>query len=64
MANLLTLKILDGYDRPVFSLPVTLRTAIEEGGNADRVDAISCLVDTGANIPVWTRGADMLLSFR
>lgn len=63
MANLLTLKVLEGYDRPVFSLPVTLRTAIEEDGNADRIDAISCLVDTGANIPVWTRGADMLLRY-
>ena len=63
MASLLTLKILEGYDHPVFSLPVSLCAAIEEGGNVDRVDAISCLVDTGANIPVWTRGSDMLLRY-
>ena len=46
MANLLTLNVLEGYDRPVVSLK----------------DGISCLIDTGANIPVWTRGAEMLLN--
>ena len=44
MANLLTLKILNGYTRPVFSL----------GGD------ITCLVDTGADTPVWTQGSDTL----
>ena len=44
MAKLLTLKILDGYTRPV--------VAIGSG--------ITCLMDTGADIPVWTRGSDLL----
>ena len=44
MASLLTLDVVDGYFRPVVLLK----------------DDITCLIDTGANIPVWTRGADML----
>ena len=44
MASLLTLKILNGYTRPVFSL----------GGDA------TCLLDTGADTPVWTQGGDTL----
>ena len=44
MASLLTLKILDGYTRPVISL----------------ADDITCLVDTGADTPVWTRGDELL----
>ena len=46
MASLLTLKILDGYTRPVVSL----------GEN------ITCLVDTGADTPVWTEGVEALES--
>ena len=44
MANLLTLKILNGYTRPVISL----------------ADDITCLVDTGADTPVWTQGSESL----
>ena len=44
MANLLTLKILNGYTRPVISLG----------------DDITCLVDTGADTPVWTQGSESL----
>lgn len=44
MANLLTLKILAGYTRPVISL----------------ADDITCLVDTGADTPVWTQGSESL----
>ena len=44
MAKLLTLDIIEGYVRPVVLLK----------------NDITCLIDTGANIPVWTRGADRL----
>ena len=44
MANLLTLKMLNGYTRPVISLG----------------DDITCLVDTGADTPVWTQGSESL----
>ena len=44
MANLLTLDIVDGYVRPVVLVK----------------DDITCLIDTGANIPVWTRGLERL----
>ena len=44
MANLLTLDIVNGYDRPVVLVK----------------DDITFLIDTGANIPVWTRGLERL----
>ena len=44
MASLLTLEILLGYTRPVFSLK----------------DNITCLIDSGADTPVWTQGEDRL----
>lgn len=44
MASLLTLEILLGYTRPVFSLK----------------DNITCLIDSGADTPVWTQGGDRL----
>ena len=44
MASLLTLDIVDGYVRPVVLVK----------------DDITCLIDTGANIPVWTRGEERL----
>lgn len=44
MANLLTLKVLDGYTRPVISIG----------------DDVTCLIDTGADIHVWTQGAEIL----
>ena len=44
MANLLTLEIIAGYTRPVFSLK----------------NNITCLIDTGADTPVWTQGVDRL----
>ena len=44
MANLLTLEVLSGYTRPVFSLK----------------DNITCLIDTGADTPVWTQGVERL----
>ena len=46
MANLLTLDIIDGYTRPVVLLK----------------EDITCLIDSGADVPVWTRGSDKLLS--
>lgn len=45
MANLLTLDIIDGYTRPVVLLK----------------EDITCLIDSGADVPVWTRGSDKLL---
>ena len=44
MANLLTLKVLDGYTRPVISIG----------------DDVTRLIDTGADTPVWTQGAEIL----
>ena len=44
MASLLTLKIMAGYTRPVLSL----------------ADDVTCLVDTGADTPVWTQGSESL----
>ena len=44
MASLLTLKIMTGYTRPVVSL----------------ADDVTCLVDTGADTPVWTQGSESL----
>ncbi len=44
MANLLTLRVLDGYTRPVISIG----------------DDVTCLIDTGADTPVWTQGAEIL----
>ena len=44
MASLLTLDIVDGYVRPVVLVK----------------DDITCLIDTGANIPVWMRGEERL----
>lgn len=44
MANLLTLEIIAGYTRPVFSLK----------------NNITCLIDTGADTLVWTQGVDRL----
>ena len=44
MAKLLTLKILEGYTRPV--IMVGKKT--------------TCLIDTGADTPVWTRGSTVL----
>lgn len=41
MASLLTLKILEGYTRPVVMLG----------------KRVTCLIDTGSDIPVWTRGS-------
>lgn len=45
MASLLTLEVLSGYTRPVFSLK----------------DNITCLVDSGADTPVWTQGAERFM---
>ena len=47
MASLLTLKILKGYTRPVVSLQRSL----------------TCLIDSGADTPVWTKGAERLTLF-
>ena len=47
MANLLTLKVLKGYTRPVVSL--------REG--------LTCLIDSGADTPIWTKGAERLGRF-
>ena len=44
MASLLTLDIVDGYVRPVVLVK----------------DDITCLIDTGADIPVWARGLERL----
>ena len=44
MASLLTLEIIAGYIRPVFSLK----------------NNITCLIDTGADTPVWTQGVERL----
>jgi hypothetical protein len=44
MASLLTIEILAGYSRPVISLN----------------DDVTCLIDTGADIPVWTQGVERL----
>ena len=44
MESLLTLEILTGYTRPVFSLK----------------NNITCLIDTGADTPVWTQGVERL----
>ena len=44
MANLLTLNIMDGYTRPVVLLEKD----------------VTCLFDTGADIPVWTQGSEAL----
>ena len=44
MANLLTLNIMDGYTRPVVLLEKD----------------VTCLFDTGADIPVWTQGSATL----
>lgn len=44
MAKLLTLDIIDGYTRPVVLLK----------------NDITCLIDTGADVPVWTRGSNKL----
>ena len=44
MAKLLTLKILEGYTRPV----------VMAGKRA------TCLIDTGGDTPVWTRGRTVL----
>lgn len=41
MANLLTLNIMAGYTRPVVLLEKD----------------VTCLFDTGADIPVWTQGS-------
>ena len=46
MASLLTLDIVAGYGRPVVLLK----------------EDITCLIDTGANIPVWTRGSQKLIN--
>ena len=47
MANLLTLKVLKGYTRPVVSLKGSL----------------TCLIDSGADTPIWTKGAERLNRF-
>ncbi|MBR1742464.1 MAG: hypothetical protein IJ733_11490 [Lachnospiraceae bacterium] len=44
MAKLLILKILAGYTRPVVSIG----------------EDITCLLDTGADTPVWTQGSESL----
>ena len=44
MVNLLTLDILTGYTRPVVSLKKNVK----------------CLIDSGADTPVWTQGAERL----
>ena len=44
MGNLLTLNIMDGYTRPVVLLE----------------NDVTCLFDTGADIPVWTQGSAAL----
>ena len=44
MASLLTLRIIKGYTRPVISLK----------------EDVTCLIDTGADIPVWTQGSESL----
>ena len=44
MANLLTFKILSGYTRPIISV----------------AKDITCLIDTGADTPVWTQGSETL----
>ena len=44
MASLLTLKVLSGYTRPVVSIG----------------EDITCLIDTGADTPVWTQGSETL----
>ena len=44
MANLLTLEIIAGYTRPVISL----------------IDGLTCLIDSGADTPVWTQGSERL----
>lgn len=44
MANLLTLDILKGYTRPVISMKGNLK----------------CLIDSGADTPVWTKGVERL----
>ena len=45
MANLLTLRVIKGYTRPIISLG----------------KEVTCLIDTGADTPVWTRGSERLL---
>ncbi|MBQ7678378.1 MAG: hypothetical protein IJT34_00820 [Butyrivibrio sp.] len=47
MVSSLTLRILKGYARPVVSL---------KGG-------LTCLIDSGADTPVWTKGAERLCRF-
>ncbi len=44
MANLLTFKMLSGYTRPVVSI----------------AKDVTCLIDTGADTPVWTQGSETL----
>lgn len=44
MARLLTLEVISGYTRPVIQLK----------------EDTTCLIDTGADVPVWTQGADRL----
>ena len=44
MASLLTLKIVEGYTRPVVMVG----------------KKVTCLIDTGADTPVWTRGSKAL----
>lgn len=46
MANLLTLRMIKKYTRPVISLQKD----------------VTCLIDTGADTLVWTRGSKRLLS--
>ena len=44
MASSLTLEIITGYTRPVVPLK----------------DGVTCLIDSGADTPVWTQGAERL----
>ena len=44
MASLLTLEVMIGYTRPVVPLK----------------DGVTCLIDSGADTPVWTQGAERL----
>lgn len=46
MESLLTLRVIKGYTRPIISLG----------------KEVSCLIDTGADTPVWTRGSERLLN--
>lgn len=76
MANLLTLEILTGYTRPVVSLKTHISNNATEGKDAqasngsgtkeeiettNHKDNVTCLIDSGADTPVWTQGEERLL---